>query len=273
MTAPEKRLDEAVLGLTARERAILILRPWLAGGEADHRLRKNAPADQKAEVERIENAIGDWNQEFHGAVWATTEWVCQESIQLGFLECLDAFLVRERVLLAAVHADAINLPPLPEPGRWLKRDLPLLFGTRVFEDDEDELVDWPAQRQQFIHGLRQAIELRWNDLTARRLVIAEVEALMGEPMLHRQTQETIDAIGLKLLKMYEALQAFERFALPDPDAERIADMRGWVRWDDLKLTGPTAAPNNGRPWMPPAELAELEALEARLAAELRAKKD
>ena len=47
MNSAMKRLEAASTGLTARERAILVLRPWLAGGELDERL--HAPPVRAAE--------------------------------------------------------------------------------------------------------------------------------------------------------------------------------------------------------------------------------
>jgi hypothetical protein len=53
--------------------------------------------------------------------------------------------------------------------------------------------------------------------------------------------------------------------------EQVEQAREYIDWAALKPPPPPPGQTNGRPWMPAAELAELEALEARLAEELRAR--
>lgn len=266
MTAPARRLEAVSTGLTARERALLILRAWLAGEDPDFRLRRYAPAEQKEELERVERAIDDWQQELHRDLWTSSEWLYQDSLQLELFLCLDAFLRREAALLAALGNDAPSLPALPEPGRWLGRDVPLLYGVLAYDDDEPPPVGLREQRDRLLRDRVRAVLLRWDHLVAFLAVVDEVAAVMGERLLHRDLANVMEAMEKKLLGMHEALQPFERFALPPvPSEERLEAARARVRWDDLR----DKKTETGRPWMRPEELAALEAREAELAAELR----
>lgn len=236
MTAPARRLEAAAASLTARERAILILRPWLAGGEGDQQLRASTPPGQKHAVMAIEQAVRDWHEHLYRDLWVTTEWLHQESIQLELLLFANASLDRER-LLSGAFGDALPvLPPLPPPGAWLERDLPLLYGKRAFEDPGPPPADWTEQRRLLIRGLVRTVALRWQMLAADRAVAVELGQVMGEPMLHRELAEAMDAIESKLRRMHEALQRFEQFALPQPTEEQLATAHDAVRWE--AFTGP-----------------------------------
>jgi hypothetical protein len=268
VTAPEKRLDDASAALTARERAVLILRPWIAGGDGDERLRTNMPASQKAEVERIEDAINQLNTDLYSSLAFATEWLWTANVRLAWLEYLDGFLRRE----AARGEAPSKLPPLPKPSRAFMRDLPPLYGTVLGEDDPAP-ADWEAARALLLTDVTLA-QLRWQECVAWKAVGAELEAVMGEEMLHRDIREAFERLGAKVLEIHDALQAIASpSSLPPPAEEHLENARKFVDWAALKPPLPPPGQTNGRPWMPPAELAELEALEARLAEELRAKRN
>ncbi len=291
MTAPERRLDALAAGLTARERAVLILRAWLDGQDEEDRLHKHMPAEQKEECERIVAAVVSANQEFHWACGWVIEWLFQEETRLAWLECLDGFLTRTHQLEAALEAAgwkteegaeaAIDkgrktavLTPLPRPGRGFERDLPFVIGEKAFPDDDRPLpATWQEARDHLVLDYQRAVELRWQDYLARGTVLSELSELLGENMVHEVgVGGPLEAIRRKVLELYEAGQGLAgRFPLPDPGPASVERLRGWVRWDDVREAPAESPPasTNGRGWMRPDDLAELEALEARLAGELR----
>jgi hypothetical protein len=57
MTGAAQRLQAVSLALTARERAILLLRSWIDGSEPDERLVKHIPAEQWEGCERSVRAV------------------------------------------------------------------------------------------------------------------------------------------------------------------------------------------------------------------------
>ena len=265
MTVPEKRLDAAAEGLTAKERAVLILRPWLAGGEGEHRLRKYAPADQTAEIKRIEDAINAYNVNLHGALTIGLEWLWRTETLLAWLECLDGFLRQQS------PASARSLPP---PGRAFHRDLPILW-DRLLDDNEPLPRDWHEARERLVREVTGDLKLRWTEQIAMRRVADELESEMGEGMVHVENRNPAEAIGRKILELQEGLEALvEPIELGLPTEEQLKSARDYVDWDALRPPAPNFALNgDGRPWMTVEERAELEELEARLAAELRARKN
>ncbi|MEO6044371.1 MAG: hypothetical protein ABIQ47_10675 [Tepidiformaceae bacterium] len=294
MSTTEKRLDQAAEGLTARERATVVLKVWMDSGELDKRLTKNAPGDQRQECDRIVDAVGQANENLHHDCAFLLEWVWQEETQVTWLQSLAAFIDRTEHLEAALRVAGwkveqsgapalqrsqkrVSLRPLPAPRLGLERDLPLLWGTTAFPDDQHETpTTWPAVRDHLAFELRRGLQMRWQDLAARRVVLDELsEAMGGVNMTHPQVAGALDALHRKVLELYEALvDVGGPFELGGADEERIANARTWVNWDDIREAPPnTANANNGRGWMRPEELAELEALEARLATELRTDSD
>ena len=89
-------------------------------------------------------------------------------------------------------------------------------------------------------------------------------------MVHNMLATPLDLIEAKVLELYEELcLRGERFPLPGRDEERVALYRDWVRWDDLKAGESAGQPPATQHWMPPQMQEQLDALEARLAEELR----
>jgi hypothetical protein len=91
--------------------------------------------------------------------------------------------------------------------------------------------------------------------------------------VHPGLREPMDGFRQKIFELYEAMQRFATFSLPETDPERVEKLRSWVRWEDIRsrAASPSTLATTGRGWMRSEELAELEALEARLAEELRSR--
>jgi hypothetical protein len=287
MTA-ETRLASVANRLTPMERARICLRMDFAGEKlTDDLLRVLRP--EEPDCARIIEAVRDANHNVHTGSAFTVEWLYQEEIQLGWLRCLDAMLARDAVLREAVtsagwavsegerpivdrRAKHVQLEALPQPGLGLTRTLPLVWGRRAFPDEDDvEPADLASLRDRLAFDARRAHELRWRDYLAEQAVLAELAEVMGEEsMVHHEIAATLDAIEAKLLELYEALcQRGERFPLPERDEQRVAYYREGVRWDDLR-DGPIATtPGARQQWVPPHMVEQLDALEARLADELR----
>ena len=126
MTTTGKRLDDLVLGLTVRERVLLAIRPWLAGEEPADGLARNCPEPDRPEMERLFHAIERGNQLLGEAVAFSLEWANTEDVTMAWLECLAAFVARERLQplrrrLRARPAD--DLGPQGRRGRPDPREL------------------------------------------------------------------------------------------------------------------------------------------------------
>jgi len=263
MSVAGKRLEAATSALTARERAILVLRPWLAGGDADDQLRRYAPADQKAEIERVETAINIFNQNVHSALAFGAEWLWETEVRLAWLECLDAFL-------QLGPAPAV-LQRLPSPGRGFMRSVTMVFGKTIGDDDEVP-ASWPEARNQLLDDVRFALQVRWGDLMAFREVREEARQLMGEEMMHAEPLAVLDQCAAAVRELQAAVERIGGpFDLGEPTEDQVEIARSYL--DREALADPSSPSPSGRQWMRPLDLAELEDREARLATELRSRKE
>jgi hypothetical protein len=153
-----------------------------------------------------------------------------------------------------------------------KRDMPMLYG-QLADDPDEPPSDWPEARERLVRDVTRSLQLRWSEYVAWQQVRAELKEVMGEEMLHVQGREVIEAIGQKVTEMREALERLSGpVDLGVPTAEQMEVAREYVDWNALKPGTPEPGPNNGRGYIRPQELAELEALEARVAADLRAQR-
>ncbi|MEP7216065.1 MAG: hypothetical protein ABI782_07405, partial [Anaerolineaceae bacterium] len=84
----------------------------------------------------------------------------------------------------------LSLRPLPAPKLGLERDLPLLWGMKAFPDDQHETpTTWPAVRDHLAFEMQRGLQMRWQDLAARRVVLDELsEAMGGLDMTHPDLQ-------------------------------------------------------------------------------------
>ncbi len=104
MSTTQKRLDQASEGLTARERATVVIKRWMDGGELDERLTMNAPGDQSQECDRIVDAVGQANEHLHQACALLLEWLRQEETEVAWLQSRAAFIDRTERLESALGA-------------------------------------------------------------------------------------------------------------------------------------------------------------------------
>ena len=151
----EKRLNDLALGLTVRERVALAVRPWLAGEVSAHDLARNCPEADRQEMEAFFHAIEGGNQLLGDAVAFSLEWSNAEEITFAWLDCLAAFLARERTRPLPKQA----FPDLPPPGRGFVRDLPMAHGRQVGEDDPIPHT-WEEALETLTRQMRSAVETR-----------------------------------------------------------------------------------------------------------------
>ena len=286
MTA-ETRLAAVATKLTPMERARLVLRADFAGETLDPNLLRVLKPDEDA-CRRIVDAVHEANDRVLQACSYMVEWLYQEEIQLGWLRSLDAMLGRDATLREALRAagwtvredqvasverkaKVVVLSALPQPGHGLARTLPSIWGAKAYpEEEEVEPADLEGLREHLAFALRRTVELRWRELLALRVVLGELSDIFGEAMVHHEPAGILDQIEATVLALYEGLcRRGERFPLPARDEERITGFRSWMRWEDLKEPAAFGQSSDAVRWLPPGMQEQLEALEARLAEELR----
>lgn len=262
MTATDKRLDDLSLRLSVRERVILALRPWLAGEKPTDTLAINCPEPERPEMERLFHAIERGNQLLGDALAFSLEWANSEDITMGWLECLAAFVARERTRPPRER----GLPALPPPGRGFVRDLPMFWGRKVGEE-EPIPETWDEAVETLTRQMRTSIEVRWRGVLTVEKAFALGSAAFGHEVVHSRLRNGLAALRAKVLDLHRALQSFEAFDLPSLTPEDHEQASEYFDLTALRATTDEKGPRE-RLW--PSKLAEVEAEEARLAAELRA---
>ena len=262
MTTTGKRLDDVTLGLTVRERVLLAIRPWLAGEEPADGLARNCPEPDRPEMQRLFHAIERGNQLLGEAVAFSLEWANTEDVTMGWLDCLAAFVARERTRPLGKRP----LPDLPPPGRGFNRDLPMTHGRRIGEDDPVPAT-WEEALETLTRQMRSAVETRWRGVLRFEEAFALGSAAFGHDIVHARMRVAVVALRAKVLDLHQATQPFEAFALPELSVEDHT--RASEYCDLAALRGPSER-KGPREQMWPSRLAEVEAEEERRAAELRA---
>ena len=264
MTTTGKRLDDITLGLTVRERVLLAIRPWLADEEPADGLARNCPEPDRQEMERLFHAIERGNQLLGDSVAFSLEWANSEEITMAWLECLAAFLARER----RRPPGGRGLPDLPPPGRGFVRDLPMTRGRQIGEDDP--LPDtWERALETLILQMRRNVEVRWRGVLIFEEAFALGSAAFGHDIVHARMRVAVVALRAKVLDLHQAMQPFGAFVLPVLTPAEHQQASDYFDLAALRSAGGAQGP---RERLHVTTREKLDAEEATLAAELRAER-
>ena len=153
--AVERRLDQVESALSGRDRARLAVQAASNGEEPDERLDRYCPASERGQFEAIKKAVTKGITETWQRVLFEIEWLNNDDVSLGWLECIAAFLAREKALKKLAGAQAKSIPAMPPLGRGF------LTGE--------------IQRRKRL--MRRPIEIAKHLYPMRRGAIAEIEML------------------------------------------------------------------------------------------------
>ena len=264
MTTTGKRLDDLVLGLTVRERVLLAIRPWLAGEEPADDLPRNCPEPDRPEMEGLFHAIERGNQLLGEAVAFSLEWANAEEITFAWLDCLAAFVARERTGPLGRRP----LPDLPPPGRGFVRDLPMTHGRQIGEDDPIPAT-WEEAVETLTAQVRRALGTRWRGVLGFEEAFALGSAAFGHDIVHARMRVAVVALRAKVLDLHQAMQPFGAFVLPVLTPEEHQEASDYFDLAALRGSGGAQGP---RERLHVTTREKLDAEEATLAADLRAER-
>jgi hypothetical protein len=268
--AEGRRLEGVAKGLRPRERALIRLRWWMDGTEADERLMKYTPEHEKAEVQRLVTAVGRANDEFYRASAVWCEWLHQVDVQMAWLECLAAFRKRTDQLTRAFKTkgvtvreagrrasraggEAVVVDGLPSPRRGFVRETPMLLGTR--DPDPEPPTSWREAEARLVGSLKSDVLFRWQELVAMERVMAELCEALGGDFVHADVKSAMEACRAKILDLHAAVQPYSgRFVLPEPEERFLEWAKGLVDWDAIR----PAQEGNANPYDPRKYMGEEE---------------
>jgi hypothetical protein len=217
-------------GLSARERAVLVLGAWKEGKPEDPSWRRSLPPDQAREFDRLIGLINAANRELAIVVRMLAQ--STEELQIRFAWFVSLVLWQE-------HLDEIG-----ETVREVAREVKLDRGRRR---RLQAALDWqlfttvlaeeppPAMPGTMIEGLketlaRQAISA-WVQLRTVEQVVTEIGAELGEiDPLKPPARTGLDEAKRSLLTLKEHLRVLRvEFVLREPLPDELAEMREFVR--------------------------------------------
>lgn len=266
VSTTERRLDQAESALSGRDRARLYVQALSKGEDPDERIERYCPASERAEFEAIKAAVERGVMEVWQRVLFEIEWLNNDDISLGWLECLSAFLEREKAFRKLAGAQTKAVPAMPSPGRGFLRDVPLLWGVIVDPPDQGP-ASW-EEAVTFLSGeLRSGVETRWRALLAYEEGLAAASRALRVTIAHLNMTKAMDAVRTKVLDLHEALQRFVPFELPEALEREREMVRSFWDMDVLREKDERAS---GRPPMWQSQRQELEAWEREQKASLDA---
>jgi hypothetical protein len=216
-------------------------------------------------MDRITEAATKGVQEVWQRLLFEIEWLNNDDVSLGWLECLAGFVEREKVLKKLAGVRAKSVPSMTPPGRGFIRDVPLLWGVLI-DVPEHRPATWEEAVPFLVAELRRTVELRWRCLMAYEEGLAAASQALGVTVGHPQMAQAMEVVRTKVLYLHAALQRFERFELPPPGEREREMVRSF--WD-LEVLREREEQSSSRAMMFESKREELEAWEREQAASLR----
>ena len=195
------RLDKLTPALTAKERAILILRASKEGVSEDPQVRSKMPPEQALEFNRYIGLMNGVN------VFLT--------FYTGILDQSLALLDARYGWLLTIHLWVLGVSDSGRKTRRPRKDSPR----------GEEIAKAVGTR------LREGIQLRWRELRSTELVLEELAGEFdGEEPTRPWEREALDDGKTRLEELHRVAQAYVGpFKLPGPDDEEMEQVREVIR--------------------------------------------
>lgn len=264
--AVDRRLDQVESALSGRDRARLAVQAASNGEEPDERLDRFCPAAERGQFEAITKAVAKGLTETWQRVLFEIEWLNNDDISLGWLECIAAFLAREKALKKLAGAQAKSIPAMPPPGRGFLRDLPLLWGVLI-DPPEHGPATWEEAVTFLSAEIRRGVEIRWRCLRAYEEGFSAASEALGVEISHPDVTKGLVALRTKVLDLHAALQRFDQFELPEPEEREREMVRSFWDMEVLREKGDGRSSERSSMWQSKRE--ELETWEQEQAEKLR----
>ena len=226
----DRRLDRLYPALTAKERALLVLKHYKEGTEAPPAIRSSLSAYQRQEYNRLIGLMNAVNVELAFALRVVQSNVRQLDLKyLGLmslmLACDEIYEFGQTMLGQAQDAKfkrQIRKQLAQAPGQIrVPVDLTLPHERLPGEHWMDSSV------RALVVGITRGLELHWCELRSMEIAVAEVaEEFDGEDPLHADTRAMLDAAKATCVEVHDAIKLYvEPFELPEPSDDDVALVR------------------------------------------------
>lgn len=219
------RLSRLYPGLTAHERAMLVLRAHKDGRKEDPAVRSTMPYGQGREFDRLVRLINAVNSELAYAVYILRERVAHLATRCDWLVTLamaqdDAALLA-RHLTPAAQSRARPLVEAARPWRLpFDLTLPLDREATTGPGANAELA------RMLVLAVRNGAVAAWQELRCIEEAVAEVaQEFEGEDPLAPGLRAQVDGAKALLEELRDSIAPYAPFDLPKPDAAGIELVR------------------------------------------------
>ena len=220
----EGRLDRVYPALTAKERALLLLRYYREDIDEDPAIRSTMPSTQVWEFNRLLRLISAVNTEIAYLLMLLKARATQVDLKYAWLMTLmlwamEADGVRERLLCKTKdrkERQSIRKLFPRSPG-----GLSVPIDTLTSHEQEPTLSAGDEIVRALVIGIKQGLEQHWQELRSVEIAVAEVadEEFGGEELFRTETRMLLDDAKKMLLKVHNGLLSYvEPFELSEPDA-------------------------------------------------------
>jgi hypothetical protein len=283
MTA-STRTDSLFSALSAKERAVLVLRAWKEGSEEDRQVRAMMPLNQVDSFNHYIELMNSVNERLGHYLLVLRANVEQLGLISGWLATmrlwgidvfqLGLFIFRNvpEPITASEHA-RLKRPrghrdPVPDRGlryavypdtdsgkvKELAKERAAVwesFGRApcpVFADEVDEPSRLQEAFQALVDRLKRQVAEYWGDLRSIEMLVAEAIEEFGEDPALPEIRQIIDWMRRELNELRDMLKASYgvEVVLPEPSDDQIAILRQVGRWplESHGLTINLAAPDH-----------------------------
>jgi hypothetical protein len=242
------RIERLYDRLSARERALLVLRSWKEGKEEDMAWRSSMPWEQEGEFNRLIELMNGVNVHLAPFVFATAPEVDKLGLRLGWMaafarwanqryELEDLLLGPKGIRLEGLQLDkkaksrvrkALAMAPA-KPMVYVSEEFQELLREEGLKESRiDPAVD--ANKE----ALRDGLVGVWASLHAADLVIAEVAPdFDGEDPTRPELRHILDCSLERLKDFREQTELYVGpLELPEPEEELLGKLRRLVRGDE-----------------------------------------
>ena len=231
MTLGDRRLDRLYPALSAKERAILILRAWKAGDDPEPQIRSTIPNNQVFAYDRLIALMRRASGDLTNVILVVVQLVEQLSLRWCWLASLHVAALNAEdvasVALAAVRGkERIALRRALRP-RMARFAMSLCGDPRWGQADEVQRMSGDVIAAGLIAAMREIWPQRWQELRAVEIVLDEVaQEFDGEDPLDPEVRILLDTCRADLLDLKERIEPYTgKVKVDDPEEELLNRLR------------------------------------------------
>jgi hypothetical protein len=228
----DRRLDRLLPALSAKERALLVLRHQKAGREPPRDMMATMPSGQALEFHRLVGLMNAVNCELSYALFFLDERVGQLATRHGWLMsmmlCFDELQGLGHAVLGLVRDEKAK--------RELRRQLARMPGSFALPVDpaaplergpRERSLDWIARA--LVTTIREGLPQRWGELRAIEIVVGEIAEEFGEDPLRPDARALLEGAKETCLQLQKDIRPFVApFELAEPTSEQLGLTRRLV---------------------------------------------